>query len=57
MWTNGWSINHTSAVLNFSSSGTLSVWLKQYKQFGIQGLECSRGRPPMSKHPYYQAKK
>lgn len=56
MWTNGWSINHTSAVLNFSSSGTLSVWLKQYKQFGIQGLERSRGQSPMSKHPFIKQK-
>eukprot|EP01155_Anaeramoeba_flamelloides_P025013 Anaeramoba_flamelloidesa811990_4.p1 GENE.a811990_4~~a811990_4.p1 ORF type:complete len:100 (-),score=2.77 a811990_4:194-493(-) len=56
MWTNGWSINHTSAVLNFSSPGTLSVWLKQYKQYGIQGLERSRRRSPMSKHPFIQQK-
>ncbi len=56
MWTNGWSISHTSAVLNFSSSGTLSIWLKQYKQYGIQGLERTRGRLPVSKHPFIQQK-
>ncbi|MEZ8968840.1 helix-turn-helix domain-containing protein, partial [Vibrio breoganii] len=56
MWTNGWSISHTSAVLNFSSSGTLAVWLKQYERYGFQGLERSRGRPAMSKHPFIQNK-
>ena len=56
MWTNGWSVGHTSAVLNFSSPGTLSVWLKQYERYGIQGLERSRGRVAMSKHPFIQQK-
>lgn len=56
MWTNGWSIGHTSAVLNFSSPGTLSIWLKQYERDGIEGLECSKGRPTMSKHPFIQDK-
>nr|WP_242452975.1 helix-turn-helix domain-containing protein [Photobacterium damselae] len=56
MWTNGWSVGHTSAILNFSSSGTLSVWLKQYQRDGIQGLERSKGRPTMSKHPFIQDK-
>jgi len=57
MWTNGWSVGHTSAVLNFSSPGTLSVWLKQYELYGIQGLERSRERPAMSKkHPFIQQK-
>ncbi len=56
MWTNGWSVGHTSAVLNFSSPGTLSVWLKQYDKYGIQGLERSRGRPAMSKPPFIKDK-
>jgi transposase len=56
IWTNGWSVGHTSATLNFSSPGTLSVWLKQYEQYGIQGLERSRGRSTMSKQPFIQRK-
>ncbi|CCO58415.1 putative transposase [Vibrio nigripulchritudo] len=56
IWTNGWSISHTSAVLNFSSSGMLAVWLKQYERDGFQGLERSRGRPAMSKPPFIQNK-
>ena len=48
MWTNNWSIAHTSAVLNLSSPGILSVWLKRYNQQGIKGLESHpKGRPPM----------
>ncbi|MGB1296616.1 MAG: helix-turn-helix domain-containing protein [Psychrobium sp.] len=49
MWTNDWSLNHTSAVLNQSSSGSLSVWLKAYNEFGLKGLERSsvKGRPSM----------
>jgi transposase len=49
MWTNKWSLGHTSAVLNFSSPGTLSVWLKRYYEQGISGLEdhCI-GRPLMT---------
>ena len=56
MWTNGWSLSHTSAVLNLSSPGILSVWLKLYQKEGIQGLERSRGRPTMSKHPFIKDK-
>jgi len=48
MWTNGWSLTHTSAVLNQSSPGSLSVWLKTYNESGFRGLERSSiGRPPM----------
>ena len=48
MWTNHWSLSHTSAVLNLSSSGILSVWLNRYNEHGFKGLECGpRGRPPM----------
>ncbi|QFI37020.1 transposase [Moritella marina ATCC 15381] len=48
MWTNGWSLTHTSPVLNQSSPGSLSVWLKTYNESGFRGLERSSiGRPPM----------
>lgn len=48
MWENNWSIAHTSAAFNFSSSGTISVWLKHYNQSGIQGLHSRpKGRPSM----------
>jgi len=49
MWTNKWSLGHTSAVLNFSSPGTLSVWLKRYCEQGISGLENhTTGKPLMT---------
>ncbi len=52
MWTNGWSLTHTSAVLNLSTPGILSVWLKRYRERGIQGLELQAiGRPPMKQQP------
>ncbi len=52
MWTNSWSITHTSAVLNLSSPGILSVWLKRYNEQGIKGLESQpKGRPPMKQQP------
>jgi len=52
MWTNGWSINHTSAFLNISSPGILFVWLNRYKQEGIKGLDSpSRGRPAVKIKP------
>lgn len=45
MWTNDWSITHTSAILNLSSPSTLWTWLKQYQEHGLQGLESQpRGR-------------
>jgi transposase len=48
MWTNGWSVTHTSAVLNLSSPGIFAAWLKRYNERGIQGLEPQpKGRPPM----------
>lgn len=48
MWTNRWSLTHTSAVLNLSSPGTLSVWLKTYNEAGFKGLKNSNiGRPSM----------
>jgi len=52
MWTNSWSLTHTSAFLNISSPGILSVWLNRYKQDGIKGLEThSRGRSPVKIKP------
>ncbi|WP_441004612.1 helix-turn-helix domain-containing protein [Pseudocolwellia agarivorans] len=48
MWTNGWSLTHTSAVLNQSSPGSLSVWLKIYNESGFRGLQrISINRPTM----------
>ncbi|WP_459681392.1 helix-turn-helix domain-containing protein [Vibrio comitans] len=52
MWTNGWSLTHTSAVLNLSTPGILSVWLKRYREQGIKGLEHQTiGRPSMKPQP------
>jgi len=49
MWTNGWSLTHTSAVLNQSSPRSLSVWLKTYNEFGFRGLQrTSINRPTMT---------
>lgn len=48
MWTNHWSLRHTSAVLNLSSPGILFALLNRYNEQGFKGLECgTRGRPPM----------
>lgn len=48
MWTNDWSLGHTSAVLNLITPGILSIWLTRYNKHGFKGLECgTRGRPPM----------
>lgn len=50
MWTNQWSIAHTSAHLNLSSPGILSTWLKRYDEEGITGLKHSiREHRPMQK--------
>jgi transposase len=52
MWTNDWSLTHTSAVLNLSSPGILSVWLKRFNELGIKGLKiCRKGRPSMKQQP------
>ncbi|WP_387794711.1 helix-turn-helix domain-containing protein, partial [Photorhabdus sp. RM125S] len=52
MWTHDWSLTHTSAVLNLTTPGTLSVWLDKYNETGIKGLEShQRGRPPMKSRP------
>ncbi|BBV03687.1 MULTISPECIES: helix-turn-helix domain-containing protein [Providencia] len=51
MWTNDWSLGHTSAILNLTTPGILSIWLDRYNENGFKGLECGpRGRPSM-KHP------
>ncbi|WP_086981789.1 helix-turn-helix domain-containing protein [Vibrio aphrogenes] len=48
MWENNWSISQASAEFNFSSNGTISVWLKLYNQSGFQGLHSRpKGRPSM----------
>ncbi len=48
MWENNWSIKQTSAEFNFSSTGTISVWLKLYNQSGFQGLHSRpKGRTSM----------
>lgn len=58
MWTNQWSISHTSAVLNLSSPGILSTWRKRYSLLGIDGLHSKpRGRPRMKLNPTSQAPK
>ncbi|OTQ32334.1 transcriptional regulator [Gilliamella apicola] len=50
MWTNNWSLGHTSAMLNLSSPGLLFVWLDRYHKKGFRGLEYhSRGKPCMKK--------
>ncbi|GHA41607.1 helix-turn-helix domain-containing protein [Photobacterium aphoticum] len=52
MWTNSWSATHTSAVLNLSSPGIFTTWLKRYNEQGLQGLEPQpKGRPPMKQQP------
>ncbi|PFG45305.1 transposase [Vibrio sp. ES.051] len=52
MWTNDWSLTHTSAVLNLSSPGILSVWLKRFNELGIKGLKMrQKGRPSMKQQP------
>jgi transposase len=39
MWTNNWSIGHTSAYFNKASTGILFKWNKDYSTSGISGLE------------------
>ena len=52
MWTNHWSIAHTSAVLNLSSPGILFVWLKRFNEFGIKGLKVrQKGKTSMKQQP------
>ncbi|MEW6999793.1 helix-turn-helix domain-containing protein [Colwelliaceae bacterium BS250] len=42
MWTNGWSINQTSAILNLSSPSAVSRWLQRFNEDGLRGL---KGKP------------
>lgn len=52
MWTNEWSLTHTSAVLNLPPPGILSVWLKRFNELGIKGLKMrQKGRPSMKQQP------
>lgn len=50
MWTNDWSLGHTSAILNLTTPGILSIWLDRYNEMDSKGLNVDRGRPSM-KHP------
>jgi transposase len=51
MWTNEWSINHTSAILNLSSPSALSRWLQRYNEYGLRGLQNkSVEKSPMTSH-------
>ncbi len=57
MQTEVWSIGHTSAFFNLSSPGTLSVWLRNYKAFGVEGLKpkkrgiTMKNTPPIKPKP------
>ena len=48
MWTNDWSLMHTSAILNLSSPGILSVWLKRFNEPGIKGLKQASAQIAMN---------
>lgn len=39
MWTNNWSLGHTSAFFNLASPGILFKWNKDYANYGMSGLE------------------
>lgn len=50
MWTENWSLAYTSAFYNLPSPGTLWVWLREFDQSGLQGLQPKRrGRASMKK--------
>ena len=50
MWSENWSSTYTSAFYNLPSPGTLSVWLREFDQSGLQGLQPKkRGCPSMKK--------
>lgn len=51
MWTNSWSLAHTSAVNNLVSCGILLAWKRLYEAHGIDGLEPRRRRLLMKKAP------
>ncbi len=51
MWTEGWSINQTSAFFNIPSPSTVWAWQERYKQQGVDGLKNqTRGRPSVKKN-------
>ena len=50
MWTEGWSINHTSAFFNIPSPSTVWSWKTRYESYGIGGLKKqTRGRSQVKK--------
>jgi transposase len=50
MWSENWSLTYTSAFYNLPSPGTLWVWLREFDQSGLQGLQPKqRGRTSMKK--------
>jgi transposase len=51
MWTNKWSLSHTSAQFNLSSSGILSKWQADYNANGLDGLKPRRKGRAMKKPP------
>jgi transposase len=51
MWTNNWSLGHTSAYFNLSSPGILSKWFADYRTQGLAGLEPRRKGRPMANQP------
>lgn len=38
MWTEGWSMFHTSAVFDLPTPGTLQAWSSYYERFGAEGF-------------------
>jgi transposase len=51
MWTNKWSIGHTSAQFNLSSPGILSKWQVDYNANGLAGLKPRRKGGAMKTRP------
>lgn len=51
MWTNKWSIGHTSAQFNLSSPGILSKWQADYNANGLAGLKPLRKGRAMKTRP------
>lgn len=50
MWTQGWSLGHTSAYYNLTSPGILFEWRRRYEEDGVERLiPLTRGRPLMKK--------
>ncbi len=45
MWTNGWSISHTSAVLNFSSLAQSLFGSNSTKEMAFRGLNVAEDDP------------